>query len=180
MEFLKEALSMAVFLLMIYGGLLGGLVAVVTIGLVGVGSWKGLKWLGIPTLISRAWAATVVRLWATMIVVLDRAVRWFLPRAKRALKTAADIAFNILMYLILSLGPWVLFFVVCKSTSLRPAAYGLGAVFISLPVCLISWPIILRLDKQRANLSQLPKVLAIAVLWVAPVLAVFPIVMTSD
>lgn len=176
--FWREVLESIKALLQIYGGLLGGVAVlgliIAAIWLIGTGIGKGLEWLGIPTLLARAWTAAITKLKRIGRVLCDIVglVLGFVALAGGAA----------LVCIIATVGLWLFVYFLILGGTKNPAAgaWAVGSVIISLPLCLIGWPLLLKLDKEKPRLFHLPIVIAIAVLWVAPILAALPIVMTSD
>jgi len=171
MSFLSEALSVAGGLVKGYGLLLVGMVGVLVsfgaLWFVAVWFWKGLVWLGIPSLAAKVWAKASAAVVAT--------TRWLLLQTKRLLKAAVPIALRILWYLVLGLGLWVMFYLIAWDRLANLPAYAGGAVILSLLLCLIGWPLASYfLLKRRLGWRELPLVIGVSVCWIAPFLAIFP------
>lgn len=170
-EFLKGSFSSAWLLLQFYGVMVGGgaigVLALAVVYFTAVGIWSGLERLSILSLLANAWTTTIA----------------FLREARLTLSNLAELirqhAIEIAPKALLGFGPWLITYFLLRDVMENPAVYGGGSVIISLPLCLVSWVLILWGDKQRPKLSELPKVVVIAVLWAAPALAIFPLCMAS-
>lgn len=183
MEFLKETLTCAGGLAYVYGMMLGVVVAVGAAIVLGRLIWRGLEWLGIRALLAlvcfhlaRA-RLLLARAWARVIAEVEK-----IPGlARRIWGHVHPIIASVSLVLLVALSPWLLFYLCLNNRLLVSITeYAAGSVIISLPVCLIVWPILLRLDDQKPKLHDLPKVLGIALFWVAPFLGLFPLAMVSD
>jgi len=174
--FWREVFESIAALLQLYGYTLGGGLLV---GLVLVAAWliilgieKGLERLGIPVLLARIQASAVA--------FLSRMVMLSSSLARRGWQFTTSVAPTVLGVLGLGLGPWLFVYLLVLDIVKNRAAWAVGATIISLPLCLIGWPVLLLLDKEKPQLSDLPKVVAIAVLWIAPTLASCPIIFFTD
>lgn len=183
MEFLKGTLTCAGGLAYVYGIILGIVVAGGLVVVIARLSWRGLELAGILALLAKVWFhlarawILVTRAWARVITEFKR----ILGLARRAWIWARPIIASVSLVLLVALSPWLLFYLCLNNRLLVSITeYAVGSVIISLPVCLFVWPILLRLDDQKPKLHDLPKVLGIALFWVAPFVGLFPLVMVSD
>lgn len=174
--FWREVFESVKALLQIYGGMLGGVAVlgllIATVWLIGTGIGKGLEWLGVPALLTEVWAAVL-----TIFGKIKEVARTLTDLGWRALGFLTSVTFTIIAP---TLGPWVFVYLVFLGGSRIAIPWAVGSITLALPLCLIGWPLLLRMDKERPKLSHLPIVIAIAVLWVAPIIAALPIAMTSD
>lgn len=171
-EFLQQSLNSAWTIAKLYVAMFGGtlalaLVIAAALG-VGVGIWKVLQWFYIPQL---------------AIATRSRGlgfVRTVITGGEKLLPYALIFAMWTTVSLLSGFGPWAfVLFVVLGGITTATLSYSVGAIFVSIPVCFIAWPILLRLDKQKPKLAHVPSVLVIAICWVSAFIAGFPVILTS-
>lgn len=87
------------------------------------------------------------------------------------------------LWILAGLGPWTIIYATFYSQSHNHQAimtYSLGAIIASLVLCALGWPVLKIIFREKFKLAEVPIIMAIAILWVAPTIAVLPLLALSS